>query len=200
MYLNLGDDDMKRKHISKLLVTVSFLVLVIAAAGSVIAFEDNTAECGSSGCHTTFSTLTLTTNSTVDAVSGESFTLQIIAGNGAEYVAIKEGWADNDYFSVSEPLVQDDSANDTNLVVGEITVDITITPLSNGTFTLRIWTAAASDLAESFDVTITVTGEAGTTPPPPVDLVGIWNTLMIWVPIATAVILLIFGYLAFRRN
>ncbi|MHA2151451.1 MAG: hypothetical protein ACXAAQ_05605, partial [Candidatus Thorarchaeota archaeon] len=184
----------------KLLVIMGFFVLLIAASGSVIAFPDYTGECGGSGCHDTHGTLTISTNSTVDAVTGESFTLQVTAGNGAEYVAAKEGWADNDYFSVSEPLVEDDSANDTNLVVGEILVEITITPLSNGTFTLRFWAASGSDLAESFDVTVTVVGESGPTPTPPVDLVGIWNTLMIWVPIASGVILLIFGYLALRRN
>jgi hypothetical protein len=136
----------------------------------------------------------------VDAETGVSFLLQIDAGNGAEYVAIKEGWADNDYFTVSEPLVQDDSTNDTNAAVGEISVEITITPLTNGTYTLRVWTAAAGDLAESFDVTVTVIGETGTTPPPPVDLYGIWSTMMIWVPIASGVVLLVLGYLAFRRN
>ena len=191
---------MKRNHIPKLIVVLGFLVLLVAATGSVIAFPDYTNECGGSGCHDTHATLTVTTNSTVDAVTGESFTLQISAGNGADYVAIKEGWADNDYFTVSEPLVQDDSTNDTNSAVGEISVEITITPLSNGTYTLRIWTASASDLAESFDVTVTVIGETGTTPPPPVDLVGIWNTMMIWVPIASGVVLLVLGYLSIRRN
>ncbi|MHA1963441.1 MAG: hypothetical protein ACXACG_07140 [Candidatus Thorarchaeota archaeon] len=191
---------MKRNHIPKLIVVLGFLVLLVAATGSVIANPDYTGECGGSGCHDTHATLTLTTNTTVDAVAGESFTLQITAGNGADYVAIKGGWADNDFFTVSEPLVQDDSTNDTNLAVGEISVEITITPLSNGTFILRIWTAAGSDLAESFDVSVTVTGDPGTTPPPPVDLVGIWNTMMIWVPIASGVILVAFGYLALRRK
>ncbi|MBY8997343.1 MAG: hypothetical protein KGD60_06410 [Candidatus Thorarchaeota archaeon] len=191
---------MKRNHIPKLIAVMGFLVLLIAATGSVIAFPDQTNECGGSGCHDTHATLTLTTNSTVDATTGESFTLQITAGNGANYVAIKEGWADNDYFTVSEPLVQDDSTNDTNLAVGEISVEVTITPLTNGTYTLRIWTASAGDLAESFDITVTVTGVPGTTPPPTVDLFGIWSTMMMWVPIASGVILLILGYLALRRK
>jgi len=179
---------------------MGLLVLLVAATGSVIAYPTYTNECGGVGCHDTHSTLTITTNSTVDAETGVSFTLQINAGNGADYIAIKGGWADNDYFTISEPLVQDDSTNDTNATDGEISVDITITPLTNGTFTLRIWTAAGGDLAESFDVTVTVTGESGTTPPPPVDLYGIWSMMMIWVPITSGVILLILGYLAFRRK
>jgi len=191
---------MKRNHIPKLVAVMSLLVLLVVATGSVIAHPEYTNECGGVGCHDTLSTLTIATNSTVGAETGVSFTLQINAGNGADYVAIKGGWADNDYFTVSEPLVQDDSTNDTNPTDGEISVEITITPLTNGTFTLRIWTASGGDLAESFDVTVTVTGESGTTPPPPVDLYGIWSTMMIWVPITSGGILLILGYLAFRRK
>jgi len=195
---------MKRNHTTKLLVVISFLVLFVAAASSVVASPGFTGECGDSGCHETFTTLTLTTNSTVDAETGVPFTLEIDAGNGAEYVAVKAGWEGNDNFIVSEPLVQDDSTNDTNPTDGEITVEITFTPITNGTFTIRIWTAAGGDLARSFDVTVTVTGEATTTPtpttPPPVDLYGIWSSMMIWVPIVAGAILLVFGYLALKRD
>lgn len=199
----LGDEYMKRNHATKLVVVLSFLVLLVAATSSVVANPGLTGECGvGSGCHETFGTLTLSTNATVDAETDVPFVLQIEAGNGADYVAIKEGWADNDYFTISETLVQDGSTNDTNAAAGEISITVTITPLSNGTYTLRIWTVgpAASDLADSFDVTVTVTGGTGTTPPPPVDLVGIWSSMMIWVPAATGVILLVFGYIALKRD
>ena len=200
----MGDDYMKRNHAMKLLVVMSFLVLLVAAANSVVASHTSLDECGNAGCHETFGVLTLTTNSTVGAETGVSFTLQIEAGNGAEYLAIHPGWGDNINFTVSEPLVHDGSTNDTNAVAGEITVEITFTPLTNGTHTLRIWTVGSSgtDLAESFDVTVTVTGEPGTvTPPPqPADLYGIWSMMMIWVPAVTGVILLVLGYIALRRD
>ena len=200
----IGDKYMKRNHSMKLLVVVSFLVLLVAAANSVVASHDSLSECGNPTCHETFGVLTLSTNSTVDAETGVSFTLQIDAGNGAEYLAIHPGWEDNLNFVVSEPLVQDGSTNDTNAVTGEITVEITFTPLTNGTYTLRIWTvgSAGTDLAESYDVTITVTGDTGTiTPPPqPTDPFEIWSTMMIWVPAATGVILLVLGYISLRRN
>jgi hypothetical protein len=195
---------MKRNHATKFLVVASFLVLLVAATNSVVASHDSVNECGNAMCHETFGVLTLTTNSTVDAETGVAFTLEIEAGNGAEYLAIQPGWEDNVNFTISEYLVQDGSTNDTNAAIGEITVEITFTPLTNGTHTLRIWTVgvADSDLAESFDVTITVTGTGGTvTPPPePVDLFGIWSMMMIWVPAATGVILLIVGYLALMRD
>ena len=84
---------MKRNHVTKLVVVLSFFVLLIAATGSVVANPGLTGECGvGSGCHETFGTLTLTTNSTVDAETDVPFILQIEAGNGVEYVAIKGGF------------------------------------------------------------------------------------------------------------
>jgi hypothetical protein len=191
---------MKRNRVTKLMVVLSFFVLLFAAIGSVVAHPNFTNECGSTGCHETLGVLTLATNSSVDAETGVPFTLRIDAGNGAEYIAIREGWADNDYFTISQVEVEDGSTNDTNAAAGEISAEINFVPLSNGTYTIRIWTAAGGDLAESYDVTVTVTGESGTTPPPPVDLVGIWHMMMIGVPVATAVILAIFGYLALKRK
>ena len=196
---------MKRNHTVKLVVVVSFFVLLVAATNSVVANPGLTGECGiGSGCHETFGTLTLSTNSTVNAETDVSFVLQIDAGNGADYIAIKGGWADNNYFTFTEVLVEDGSADDTNAASGEISATVTFTPLTNGTYTLRVWAVgpAASDLADSFDVTVTVTGATGTvTPPPePVDLVGIWSSMMIWVPAVTGVILLVLGYLALKRD
>ncbi|MFX1561346.1 MAG: hypothetical protein ACFFBL_12220 [Promethearchaeota archaeon] len=197
---------MKRNHAMRLFLVMGFFVLILAATNSVVANPGLTSECGmSGGCHETHGTLTLTTNSTVDAETSVPFVLQIEAGNGAEYIAIKSDWENNNFFTISESLVQDDSPDDTNASNGEISVEITFTPLSNGTYTIRIWTVgeAGSDLADSFDVTVTVTGEQGTTPTPPpttVDLYGIWRMMLLWVPGATAVILVIFGYLAIRRK
>ena len=196
---------MKRNHVTKLIVALSFLVLIVAATNSVVANPGLPGECGvGSGCHETFGTLTISTNSTVDAETDAPFVLQIDAGNGVDYVAIKGGWADNDIFTFFEVLVQDGSANDTNAAAGEISVTVTFTPITNGTYTLRIWAVghADSDLADSFDVAVTVTGATGTTTPtpPPVDLVGIWSSMMIWVPAVTGVILLIFGYIALKRD
>ena len=47
-----------------------------------------------------------------------------------------------------------------------------------------------------------VTGQTITTTPPPepLDLVGIWRSLMIIIPVVTGVILLILGIVMFRSN
>ncbi len=199
---------MKRNQITKIVVAIGLLLLLVAsAAGSVRATPaysgGDTDECGNSGCHDTLGTLTLASNSTsLSATTGEPFVLRIDAGNGAEWIAVQTTWADNSQFSISEMVIEDDSTNDTNAALGEITVDITFTPLSPGNLTIRVWTAAGSDLASSLDVAVTVTGQTITTTPPPepLDLVGIWRLLMIIIPVVTGVILLILGIVAFRSN
>jgi hypothetical protein len=195
----------------KLVIALSFLILSLMAVNSITAFEDQASECGTPSCHDTAGTLTLASNSTsVTTTAGSPFVLQIDAGNGAEWVSMKTGWADNDDFSMSESHVEDDSASDTNAVSGAITVVVTFTPLSAGIKTIRIWTAAGSDLASSLDVTVNVTASTTTpttttptttTPPEPtINLYEVWVQMMIWVPIASGLILLFLGYIAIRRN
>lgn len=197
---------MKRNQISKIIVAISFLsLLVVTAAGSVGAFGGQTGECGTTDCHETSGVLTLDSNSTsLSATTGEAFALVIQAGNGAEWIKVVTGWEDNAQFTISQEEIEDDSVNDTNVATGEISVELTFIPLSAGTHTIRIWTAAADDLASSLDITVTVTGAAITTntqpTEAPIDLVATWRMLMIIVPVATGVILLILGIVAFKRN
>ena len=195
---------MNRNQFTKSIVVFGFLaLLVVMAAGSVGAFPDQTSECGTSGCHDTSGVLTLSSNSTsVSATTGESFTLEITAGNGAEWLSIKSGWADNSDFTISAPHTEDGTADDTNAASGEITVDVTFTPLTPGTLTIRVWTAAAGDLASSLDIDVTVTGASITTntepTTPTLDRYATWVTMMIWVPLAVAAILVVLGIIAFR--
>jgi hypothetical protein len=197
---------MKRNQLPRILVVIGFLsLLVVAAAGSAGAFGSQTDECGTSGCHDTLGTLTIVSNSTsVSATTGVAFTLAIQAGNGAEWIKVMTGWEDNAQFSISQQEIEDGSVNDTDATTGAITIDLTFIPLSPGTHTIRIWTAAASDLATSLDITVTVTGESITTntqpTETPINLVATWGMLMIIVPVVTGVILLILGLVAFKRN
>ncbi|MFW9844701.1 MAG: hypothetical protein ACFFEV_09000 [Candidatus Thorarchaeota archaeon] len=197
---------MKRNQLTKIIVTIGFLSLfVVAAASSAGAFSSATDECGTSGCHDTLGTLTLSSNSTsVTATTGNTFALEIQAGNGAEWIKVLTGWEDNAEFSISQVEVEDGSADDTNAATGAITVEISFTPNTPGTHTIRIWTAAAGDLATSLDVAVTVTGDTitptTTTTTTPIDLVGTWRMMMILVPIATGVILLLLGIIAFKKN
>ncbi|MFW9908738.1 MAG: hypothetical protein ACFFEF_09200 [Candidatus Thorarchaeota archaeon] len=200
---------MKRNQKTKLIAAFGFLLLVfIAAAGSVVAIPgysgtDDMNECGS--CHTTLGTLTLASNSTsLDATTGEAFVLDIDAGNGAKWITVLSSWADNSEFQVSTRAVEDGSTNDTNAAVGAISAAITFTPLSPGNLTIRVWTAAGGAIATSLDVVVNVTGQPVTTYTPPPDdtssLLETWRIMMIVLPVSVGVILLVFGFTAFKRR
>jgi len=196
---------MKRNQLTKIIFAMSFLaLLVVTAAGSAGAFGDQTDECGTTDCHETGGVLTISSNSTsLSATTGEAFTLVIQAGNGAEWIKVMTGWEDNAQFSISQQEIEDDSVNDTDAAVGAISIEITFIPLAAGTHTIRVWTAAADDLATVLDITVTVTGAAITTAPtdtPPIDLHETWLFLMIIVPAATGGILLLLGIVAFKEN
>ena len=196
---------MNRNQKTKIIVAIGFLsLLVVTAAGSVGAFSSQTNECGTSGCHDTPGVLTLSSNSTsVTATTGDTFTLTIQAGNGAEWVKIITEWEDNSMFLASNIEVEDGSAEDTNAATGAISIDVTFSPTTPGDHTIRIWTAAENHLATSLDITVTVTGETittTTTTTTTIDLLGTWRFMMIVVPVATGVILLILGIVAFKRS
>ena len=195
---------MKRNQSTKIVVVLCFMsLLIVTAAGSAGAFGGLTDECGTSGCHDTLGTLTIVSNSTsVTATTGESFVLVIQAGNGAEWIKVISGWEDNAQFSISQQEIEDDSVNDTDVVVGAISVELTFIPLSAGDHTIRIWTAAAKKLATSLDISVTVTGETITTitTTATIDLLETWRFMMLTVPVATGVILLVLGIVAFKRN
>jgi hypothetical protein len=203
---NKGEHGMKRNHLKKIvIVAIGFLFLFVAAAGSVGAFPTQTSECGTTGCHDTAGVLTIGSNSTsLSATTGESFGLTLSAGNGAEWIAIKTGWADNSQFSISEEEIEDGSANDTNANSGSITAEVTFIPLSPGTLTIRVWTAAAGDLASSLDITVTVTGQSITTNTPPPDTEGellwTWRIMMIVLPVSVGLILIVLGVTVFKRR
>ena len=128
-----------------------------------IAFPSSTSECGNSGCHDS-ATLTITSNATgtVNATVGEPFILNIDAGgySGGDrefYVSIESSWADNDQFSFTATSIRDNGTGDLNSNLNEISISVDFTPISVGTYTLRIWTAGKNDVAGSLDVTVSST-------------------------------------------
>jgi hypothetical protein len=197
---------MKRNHMTKIVVVFGLLsFLFIAAAGSVGAFPTQTLECGSAGCHDTHGTLTIASNSTsLNATTGNSFVLNLNAGNGAEWIAIRSGWANNSQFMISQDEIQDGSTNDTNAASGAISATVRFTPLASGNLTIRIWTAAGGGLATSLDIVVNATGQSITTFTPPPDtegeLIWTWTIMMIAIPISVGLVLLILGVTVFRRR
>ncbi len=214
---------MGRHHRTMLLGAIAFIAILFIGAGFAIADVDQNSACDT--CHTNTSVLTLGSNATgtVDAIVGEQFILVIDAAAGSEAIKIVTGLANNNQFTYSTQLVEDGDGEDTNDNTGEITVAVTITPQSAGSFTIQIWAASGpvSDLkAASLDVSVNVVAGTGTgttttsptpttttpttTTPTPTTLSEeerkeIWYTQMYVFTPVTAIILSLVGLVIIRR-
>ncbi len=152
----------------KIVIVFVFLTFVFAGAFSALGHSGFTQTCGD--CHTNGG-LTLTSNTTtVDVTISQSFGITVTStgySRGDEKVAIslRGGWADNDEFSFTPAEVMDNSGNDLNGATDTVEASFSFTPLSVGTWTLRIWTAGKNKASGSVDITVTVTAPSDTTPP-----------------------------------
>ena len=156
-------------------IAFCLIIIVIAGAYSAEGKPDLTGECGSSGCHDTH-TMTISSNATgtVNAKVGIAFSLVVNAASldsgaksGDMAVTVLSGWADNSQFLFTDQSIIDDETGDSNANIAEMTVTFTFTPQAIGTWTIRIWTAAKGDLAQSHDVSVSVTLSDST--PPSID-------------------------------
>jgi hypothetical protein len=166
-------DSMQRKHRISLLVLTTIIALsVLWATSYSLAYLTSTKECGQ--CHTITGVLTLTSDAggTIDATIGIPFTIEVYStgytgGDEAYGISVQSGWADNDDFSFTPDAVADQSSEDTNSNVNEITSSFEFTPLSAGSFTIRIWVAASGSYSTSLDISVSVS--SGDSTPPSVD-------------------------------
>ncbi|MFW9847756.1 MAG: hypothetical protein ACFFF4_01365 [Candidatus Thorarchaeota archaeon] len=204
---------MKLKLVKRVLLVTGFLALFVASASMALAFPSQENECDQ--CHTNTSVLTLTSNATgtVDATVGVPFVLQLDASNGAEIIKIVSAWENNDQFGFSVMQIDDGSGDDGDAGTGEITVDLTVTPLSQGTYTILVFTAAASqlsarlevsvDVAENTDTTLTTTPTPTTSTSPTVpttDPVETWTMLMYLFNGIAVVVLIVFAIIMLKRT
>ncbi|MGY5852262.1 MAG: hypothetical protein RTU92_01690, partial [Candidatus Thorarchaeota archaeon] len=150
-------------------ILIGLLVVTFGFASFSLGFPGQDGECGV--CHTTPDVLTLTSDAggTIDAEVGTPFDLEVYSTGYTESdnlyaISLQAGWADNDQFSFTAIEVQDGSTEDTNPTQNEITTSFTFTPLTGGSYTIRVWVAAKDDLATSLDVPVSVS-EGDTTPP-----------------------------------
>ncbi|MHA1958689.1 MAG: hypothetical protein ACW99U_00505 [Candidatus Thorarchaeota archaeon] len=200
---------MKRKQKANLIGTFLFAAIIMGLVPLAFTFPSNPNECNQ--CHTDSLTLGLSSNATgtVDVEVGVSFVVEFTADNGAEALAIGSDWADNEQFTISDALIEDNDAEDTDATDGVITTSVTFTPLSEGEYTIRAWVAASSALATGLDVAVNVTQGSTTITTPPTTttttttvedpLFSIWTTMMYtFIPI-TAVILVIFTVIMIRK-
>ncbi|MFW9918988.1 MAG: hypothetical protein ACFFED_05265 [Candidatus Thorarchaeota archaeon] len=203
---------MKPKLAKKLLLVTCFLAIIVAGGTQALGFPTSNTECGD--CHTNQSVLTLSSNATgtVDATVGVPFTLIFDGGNGVADLKIVSAWADNDQFLFSLTQVEDDGTGDDDSNPGEISAEISITPLAAGTFTIKVWVAAGEQLSASVEVSITVEENTDTTFTPPTsttttttvdpeqERVELWTFLMYTLNPIVAVMLVIFGVVMCKRT
>ncbi|MDF1538920.1 MAG: hypothetical protein P1Q69_08455 [Candidatus Thorarchaeota archaeon] len=194
----------------KILLVTCFLTLVVAGASSALAFPSNNTNCD--GCHITTDVLTLTSNATgtVDATVGVPFVLSLNAADGVELLKIVSALENNDQFTFSLSEVEDNGDDDASTDAGVVNVDVTVTPLAAGTFTIRIWVAAPSQLSKSLDISVDVSENTDTTftptptPTTPTetttDPIETWRTMMYLLNPIVAVMLIVFAFVIFKRS
>jgi hypothetical protein len=202
----------KKKLVKTLLIVTCLLTVFVAGGTYALAHPTYDQECNV--CHTNEDVLTLTSNATgtVDAKVGVPFLLVLNAGSGAEAMKIVSTWANNDQFTFSETLVEDGQTGDTNSASGEITADVTITPIAAGSYTIRVWTAAGPGLlSKSLDVAVDVAQNTETTLPTTTttqttstgttgNTIEQWTFDLISFNVIAAVVLLVLGVVICKRT
>jgi len=213
---------MRKDQRAMLFGVIALVVIITAGASLSLAHSDNTNECNS--CHVTQGNVTLTSNATgtVDVTVGQPFVLEISSTDPdlveSDDLAVKilSDSEDNEQFSYSVMLVDDDGAGDLNANVGEIDFSVTITPLASGSWTIRIWAASLSFHGMSLDVSVSVadsttTTTTGTTTQTTTtttttqtglsdeELIAVWETMMMTFIPAAGVILVVLGIFVIRR-
>jgi hypothetical protein len=211
---------MKKQHRRMTLVIATLVISVFVMASGSFASPNFGADCGSAGCHTNAGT-TLSTNATgtIEATRGVSFLLIIDAGDGAGAISMQDGDADNGEFTISDDVVEDGDAEDTNGNSDEIQASITFTPQTAGSFVIRIWSGGSGRIGMSVSLNVNVaepTGPTTSTTPPtstppttttptgpttltPEELIAIWELMMYIITPASAVILALLGWFVLRR-
>ncbi len=204
---------MKANVAKKLFIVTCFLAILVAGGTQALGFPTSNSECNS--CHTNEGVLTLTTNATgtVDATQGVPFTLVFDGSNGVEHLKIVSDWADNAQFTFSIMDVADDGSGDADAVEGEMSVSVTVTPLTAGDYTIRVYVAAGGALSARADVTVSVqenTDTTFTTPTTPTTStdttdpeearIELWTFLMYTLNPIVAVMLVIFGIVMLKRT
>lgn len=201
---------MRKSQKMNILACFALVVIIAVGAVSVLARPSFGSNCAQSGCHADNTIIGLSSNATgtVLARVGEPFVLILDADSGVNAISIPDNVANNDQFTPSTDLIEDDNTGDTNANDGEITAEVSITPLADGTFTLQIWAMEGGTIGTPLDIavqveesTITTTTTTTTTPDglSEEERKQLWYTMMyIFIP-ATGVILAVLGFVIIRR-
>ncbi len=157
----VGDNALRAKSKTAFIIIFCLVGVGVFGAYGTLARIGATTECG--GCHNITGVLTLTSNATgtVDAVVGQQFWLLVDAGGypGGDnlfVISMQPDWADNSEFSVAPTEIQDGGIGDLEPTQNVIQALFPFTPLSIGSYTIRIWTASDALYGTSLDVSVSV--------------------------------------------
>lgn len=161
-----------RRNVKIGLVVFAAAIIVMMAMGNVIAFPESEEAC--TNCHFDATGMSITTNSSIEVATGETFQLEVVAtgfappAQDAFSLRIPDEADDNDQFTVVVPSstgrVDDNDASDIDSDLGEIQTTYSITaPAFADTYTLTIFAAHHTDVGTSFSVTVNVV-QAGAGP------------------------------------
>jgi hypothetical protein len=140
-------------------------ILLMIAAGNVIAFPDRETDCA--GCHDVSAGMSITAISSIDVSPGEHFEVDVTATGLSQDVfvlRIPTDVADNNLFTINQPLniddpgrVDDNDANDLNSNDNQIQATYNITaPAFAGTYMLTIYAVQHTDNGISTSITVNV--------------------------------------------
>lgn len=151
---------MSRETRRSLAITAIFSLILFIGAMSVIAVPSSTEECGN--CHSVHPAYNMSSNATgaVSTFIGTQFTIEFYSsrpamGGGSFFFSIQSGWENNDNFTFTPTVVEDNMVGDLNPQQLSITTQISFTPQSLGMYTIRAWCASDS-ASQSTDVLVNV--------------------------------------------
>ncbi|MFW9889566.1 MAG: hypothetical protein ACFFER_15365 [Candidatus Thorarchaeota archaeon] len=153
---------MNRKTRSALIVVIAVAFVVVLASQATVAFVTQQGACGASGCHTTATAITVTTDTSVDAEEGAefSFVVRATATAGPTTLVLKfpRNLEQNAIFNIpNDGLVRDGEGEDRDPDPLELEVNYTLTaPSLAGSYILEIWAAGNNAHADFTSITVNV--------------------------------------------
>ncbi|MHA2310996.1 MAG: hypothetical protein ACXADF_05835 [Candidatus Thorarchaeota archaeon] len=153
---------MNRKSRSAIIAVLAVAFVIVVASQASVAFTSEQGACDTTGCHTTATAITVSTDASVDVEEGAefSFVVQAQATAGPTTLTIKfpRNLESNALFNIpSDGLVRDGQPADLDPDALEMEVNYTMTaPAIAGAYILEIWVAGDSGHADSTTITINV--------------------------------------------
>jgi hypothetical protein len=152
----------KRKSRNAIIVVLAVAFIIALGSQAIVAFTSDQGACDDSGCHTTATAITVSTDTSVDVNEGEqfSFVVRATATAGPTTLVLKfpNSLESNALFNIpNDGLIRDGDAEDLDPDALELEVNYTLTaPALAGSYILEIWAAGNSGHADVTSITVNV--------------------------------------------